>query len=346
MTKKRLREMKKILYMLAMVAAGMLCGCSKEGEVPAGDDGVIALAPAVDRAAAPTKASLQRSSTDLRSDLFHTYVYNAGTQTLYFESDVKYSTEDIDASKHQWLFYSTDGGYKNYYWPLATSLDFFAYAPSSPEYVTVDNSTNPPTFTATLPLTNTGENKHQENIKEFMYAYTSGRQQSSGAVPLEFQHPFAAVRFVVSQSHRDLTVNSISINGIYYKGTSGTDGIWTDLSEGDLELTIDKIIPGDVNFGGELCGPYLVLPQINSGADSNKKEVVIQFHWDGEPDSNWVPVDTGAKIYKLSGSITNDWEASKVYTYTLDLGNSREEILFKISVDEWEFVYEHEFEIE
>lgn len=334
--------------MLAMLAAGILCGCSKEDQASAGNDNAILLAPFVDGDMAPAKASLYRNSIDLRSDLIHTYVYHNGTDDPYFDSDVKYSTEDIDASKHQWLFCGTDGTYKKYYWPLATALDFFAYAPSSTEYVTVDHSTNPPTFTADMPLTNTGEGNHQDKIKEFMYAYTPSRTVAGGTVPLEFQHPFAAVRFVVSQSHRDLTVNSISICGIDCKGTfNPEDETWTGLSADDMVLKVGKKIPEQVNFGGELCGPYLFLPQENAGKGT--KSIEIEVEWEGNmEDDKWVKVDGKDNTFKNRNvvRIPNDWEASKVYTYTLDLGNSREEILFKVSIEEWDFIYEHEFEIE
>jgi hypothetical protein len=181
-------------------------------------------------------------------------------------------------------------------------------------------------------------------MKEFMYAYTPDRTAPQGTVPLAFQHPFAGVIFEVKQSQRNLTVNTITISGINYKGTftpAGDDSGWNNTADkSDLVLTVGKIIPGDVNFGGELCGPYIVLPQANSG---DPKELGIECHWKGYDTTS----DDLAKDTKvLKGKITNDWEPGHIYTYTLDLGNSREEILFQVKVTPWKYVYDHEFEIE
>jgi hypothetical protein len=148
-----------------------------------------------------------------------------------------------------------------------------------------------------------------------------------------------------------LTVNKITIGDIQYKGKCSfseadpDNPVWTsegiDSPTDDLVLNINKIIPGQVNFGGDLCDYCLVLPQINEGTP---KSFSIECHWDGYDTDPSDDVDETVKTF--TGSITNNWEPSKIYTYTLDLGNSREEILFKVTVDPWHYVYEHEFEIE
>ncbi len=323
-----------------MVLSG---GCSKVVG-PEENSGSIALAPVIGNGNSHTRALLYKTEPELRGDLFRVYTFVSGTSTSYFGSDVKFSNESINEAEHQWRFYNN--GYKDYYWPLQGALDFLATAPSVCSYVDVNTGTYPPTLTVNMPLSNTGGTLNQENMKEFMYAYTPNREKSQGVVPLAFNHPFAAIVFKVSQSHRDLTVNSITIKDVRYEGSfNPSTTVWdfTGKGTGDLELAVEKIIPGDVNFGGELCGPYLVLPQVNSG-DANKKVIEIEFHWVGNPDEGWERVSENT--YKITGRIANDWEASKVYTYTLDLGNSREEILFKVSVEEWDYIYEHEFEIE
>lgn len=342
-----MKRMKLLMYVVAASVALQLCGCSKE-RPSVEDDRTIALVPVVEQGGVGTRASLYDSEEDMRADLIHVHAYDSGTSQPSFSSDAKYSTEDIDVSRHRWLFH--DGSaYREYYWPLDRSLDFFAYAPVSSGYVTVDASVNPPEFTATLPLSNNAGAVNQENMKEFTYAYAYDRDKSGGPVPLAFHHPFAAVIFKVARSQRDLTVKNIVIGGVNYAGTCSLDPLHPEIPAwntdgrpaGDLNLTVGKIIPGDVNFGGELCGPYLVLPQKNSGADG--KDLGIECHWKGyDTDSDLEADDT--KV--LMGKITNDWEPGKVYVYALDLGNSREEILFKVSVTPWKYVYEHEFEIE
>ena len=337
--------MNRLLYIYVMLTAGLICSCSKE-DAPSPNNDTIVLIPSVDKDV-KTRASLYEVDNDLRTDRFHVFSYNAGTSDLYFDSYMKYSDEDMeDVTKHQWRFHG-DEGYKSYFWPLAASLDFFAYTPVGNGYVTIDYTLNPPAFTVDMPLANTGTGVNQENIKEVMYAYTPGRKSSHGEVPVAFKHPFAAVVFKVGQSHRDLTVKNITIKDIHHVGRCAFDrddpgnAEWTfgAGSVGDMELNVDKIIPGMVNFGGELCGPYLVLPQENAGS---AKTFTVECYWKGyDPMSDDVVADT--KI--LSGTITNDWEASNVYTYTLDLGNSREEILFKVQITPWDYVFDHEFEI-
>lgn len=337
--------MKRLLYISAALTLGLMCSCSK-GNIPEADKDMITLAPVLDNEESLTRASLYGDENDLRADLIHTRAYSSGTTDHILDSDVRYSSEDLDATRHQWRFYEQNGStgsYKSYLWPLGGELDFFAYAPSSQKYVTFDYGTNPPTFTAQLPLSNIGGTENQDNMTEFMYAYTPDWSKSQGPVPLEFKHPFAAIRFMVSQSQRDLTVNKITLADIESKATYDiAEGTWTYEvnSRKDLVLTVGKTIPEDVNFGGELCGTYLVLPQTNEGAG---KTLSIECHWEGyDPGS----INSSDDTKTLTGTITHNWEASQIYTYTLDLGNSREEILFEVSVTPWDYIYEHVFEIE
>lgn len=328
-------------------------GCSKEKPSPE-NDGAILLVPVMDERDALTRATLYQNEDDLRGDTFHVQAYLSEGNDPYFNSDVRYSAEALDVTKHQWRFYEPIGNagqykYMEYYWPIGHSLDFFAYAPSDCSYVEVNVQSNPPAFTATIPLSNadTENEVHQDNMKEFMYAYAPGQDKSSGPVSLDFKHPFAGIVFKVAQSHRDLTVKSITVNGIYNKGTcsiaDSAEPEWTLTSNGDLILSIEKEIPGEVNFGGELCDPYLVLPQENS---TQHKGITVKFHWIGNKDENWTEVAGEDNTYIISGEISNDWSVGKIYTYSLNLGNSREEILFEVSVQDWKYVYEHEFEIE
>ena len=343
---------RKQFHICAALVAMLLCGCSKEGpfkDSSSQNDSAIDIMPVMDGGKAATRASLYDDEDDLREDLFHTYSYLSATPTrptaLFFSSDARYSDEDIDQSKHRWLFWG-ESGYQSFYWPLEGTLDFFAYAPSDNGYVQINSSVNPPTFTATMPMTNTEGTVHQENMKEFLYAYTPARDKTGGAVPLAFRHPFSGIVFKVKQSQRDLTVKSITIDGVRYVGTASVDpetgvATWTldETKSAKLDLTVNKIIPGTVNFGGELCGPYLVLPQDNTEG----KELCIECHWKGyDPESDDEEDDT--KV--LKGKITNEWKASQIYTYNLDLGNSREEIMFSVEVTPWKYVYDHVFEIE
>ena len=337
--------MKRLLWILAVSAVLLVGGCSKEKPSPE-NDGAISLVPVMDKDDVLTRGTLYQNASDLQADIFHTYAYLGGTTDTFFDSDVRYSTVES-----RWRFHQ-ESGYLDYYWPIEHSLDFFAFAPSDCGYVTVDNQTNPPTFTAEMPLTNTGiTDVHQEDMKEFMYAYTSGKDKSAGPVTLAFNHPFSAIIFKVSQSHTGLTVNSITVGGIAYAGTCSFENntpevpVWNlENVTGDMTLTVGKTIPADVDFGEELCGPYLVLPQTNATVN---KTVTIEFTWHGvNTNQSWNKVDGKEDTYTISGSISNDWTAGKIYTYSLDLGSSAGDVVLDVSVTDWKYVYEHVFEIE
>ncbi len=326
---------------------GLLCGCSKE-KFPEKNDREITIVPMVDDVETSTKAMLYHAEPDLRDDMFNVQAYLHGTDNRYFNSNMFYSDQSLDVSEHKWYF----EGYKKFYWPLTDALDFFAYAPTSiptsdesPYSIKVNYAINPPTFTAKLPLNNTETTIHQYNMKEFMCAYVQNKDKSTEVLNLSFTHPFAAIKFRVKQSQRNLRVNYIKIDGIEYSGTfnlldnDSSKPNWTfgqDDANGDFNLKIDKTIPTDVNFGGDLCDYCLVLPQSNDGG----KDFSIECYWEGYDKEG------GNDTRVLTGIITNTWEASKLYTYELDLGNSREEILFEVSVEPWKWVYEHEIPIE
>ena len=347
---------KSLSYTNALIISlsALLCCCAKETQ-PESNGNEIALNPSVNYKVALFKgATLYMPDADnptagLRSDMFHVVTFftkDKPSGSVYFESNAKYSNEALDVTKHRWRFYTSEGSgaYLHYYWPFNSNVDFFAYAPHNCSYVTLDNSSNPPAFTASMPLENTGTGVHLDNMKEFIYAYTPDRGVEGGEVPISFEHPFAAIKFKVLQSHRNLTVKNITISNVYNTGTCRLVSYgqtlyipeWTNSGKGDMSLIIEKIIPGQVNIGGELGGPYLVLPQENRGVTVDNFS--IECHWAG--------YEAADNIKTFTGLINNDWEAGKMYTYTLDLGNSGNDILLSVDVEPWVYVYNHELDIE
>lgn len=240
------------------------------------------------------------------------------------------------ADAKDWRFTNAAGAYVNYYWPKQDKLDFFAYFPmditktgvTSVAYTYEDG----PSFNYSLPLDN------QEGLQEFIYSYVQKKDVSTGNVQLDFHHPFAAVKFELGMSYR-LMMHGIKLTNIYYTGSYSTDKDrkWqmTQVEPyGDLDISIGKGVPDQINFNSPIGGPYMVAPQ--TIPDAAKFQISFT-RLDGQPETKTV------NLYNLGG-ITK-WEAGKQYTYTLSLGNTEEEILFKVTVENWKVV-DHKNEID
>lgn len=229
------------------------------------------------------------------------------------------------------------------------------------------------TFKCNLPVVagddSTDELDNQDELTEFIYAYAIGKDKTyqdnnNNVVPLKFRHPLSAIYFKLKQAHRDLILQKIVINSLYATGTfasesdtgdsgfSITSGNWTGSgNRTDLTLNISKKIPEDINFNAMVGGPYLVMPQSMTYGTGEKLTMEIYFNWSGSiaPVEGKLEKVDDAYNYKaiidlstLQISSVNgvpqtlsSWEPGMRYTYTLDLGDNKEEILFKVLVEPW-----------
>lgn len=336
------RKMKKnILHSLAvllMTAAAV--SCSKE--VTPEPDGAIRLDPKVGEGYNDTKTSIFSDAELPETETFHVDAFlsdPSGAVKPYFSSYAAhlYIYNDQDQID-EWRFCDLPSGspaWKNYYFPLEGTVDFFAYVPQG--YVTVSKTTNPPTFSAELPLLSA----QTDEVKEFMYAYTPAMSKESPTVPLAFEHPFAAIRFVVGQSHRDLTIQSMGFKNIVSSGTCTLNNengrylpSWALGDKTDMSVDIKKIIPGDINFGGPVGETYIVMPQ-----NLDAVKFVINYSWNNNNNND------SDDEYNIEVGLGGSWTAGKIYTYSLDLGNSAEEILFNVEVEKWVHTYDYTFEL-
>ena len=241
----------------------------------------------------------------------------------------------------------------DYYWPNdETNLHFLAVMPKDLSSSIVDAAnlsfnSNGVLFSCTRP--NVIKDSVEANVKEFVYAYTAAPDRGEN-VGLRFVHPFAAIKFRLHQSHRDLSIHSITLKNVYTTGTfcNRVDtrsevpllSAWTQTgSPGELKIEIEKTVPAEINFGAEIGGPYLVIPQSISGV-----KLQINYTWNTD-----VKKDSGELSIQIPGE-HETWDPGKVYTYTLDLGDNKEEILFKVSVEPWvkgeTGAYENEYDVE
>ncbi len=262
-----------------------------------------------------------------------------------------------------WRFATMSGGlinYFDYYWPKDEKLNFFAHMPmdASQAAVTGKGYTNgQPWFSFSLPLyaydldpdpedadTNVpASSPNQETLREFIYAYTPGQdkaeQDVNDGVQLQFRHPFAALYFDLGKSYRmklkSLTVMNIGFEGEY--SYDGSDWELTQTGAGNLYISVMADVPSDeLNFNSHIGGPYIVMPQ---DVTNDVKLRIIGSRLGGEVYDHTVSL--------AALGLPEKWEAGMKYTYTLNLGEADEEILFKVRVEEWDVVdYKNEIDVE
>ena len=294
------------------------------------------------------------------------YTFIGGTRVWYFVPD--------NAQVGSWRCYdTTNKNFVQYYWPQEGLVDFFAYMP----WV---NSTRNKNITMGSYDSETGQliscqmqkSTSLEDIEgqETLVAYTKGKSKADGTVGMQFVHPFSAVYFELEQAHRNLEIRWIRFNNVYLKGTTrlnattneSTQILWdtTNSIPDKFKIDINQKIPDQINFGGMIGGPYLVMPQNltkNNNDAADDVTVTIEYYWDNadkdnEDDEIEGDEDEDKKndIYRITRTITSgvkEWIAGKKYTYVLHLGDNKEEILFKVKVEKWDAIaYDHIIDLE
>ena len=96
---------------------------------------------------------------------------------------------------------------------------------------------------------------------------------------------------------------------------------------GNLWIEVEKDIPTPINFNSPIGGPYLVAPQ---SIPEDAKFVISYTRLDLTKETKTVTLKSLGGIEK--------WEAGKIYTYKFSLGNTEEEILFKVTTENWKVV--------
>lgn len=266
-----------------------------------------------------------------------------------------------------WRFATMSGGlinYFDYYWPKDEKLNFFAHMPMDASQAAVTDkgyTDGQPWFSFSLPLYAYIESAldptspkyddkilsetipNQETLKEFIYAYAPGQdkaeQDEKGGVQLQFRHPFAALYFDLGKSYR-MKLKSLTVRNIGFEGTYSYDGSdWglTQTKADSLYISVMADVPSDeLNFNSNIGGPYIVMPQ---DVTNNVKLRIIGSRLGGEVYDH--------KVSLAADGLPEKWEAGMKYTYTLNLGEADEEILFKVRVEEWDVVdYKNEIDVE
>ena len=263
----------------------------------------------------------------------------------------------------------------DYYWPNDHRVNFVAYMPYdlNKSVIADFDFTNESgvSFDCTLSGTSGSDRiiddtkDNQRTVKhEFVYAYRHDCQKGEAdkdPVKLRFVHPFAAVKFRLSQSHRNLTIHYITLSGVYNSGiyTNGEDTYdnyktgqstltykyWNtdNVEPGTLKVDYDKTVPTEINYYSLIGGPYLVIPQ-----SLEDVKLSVCYSWNKGNVNENINHETTTPI-SISTSDVPAWHPGMIYTYTLNLGDNKEEILFKAMVEPWakgeDEGYENQYEV-
>lgn len=185
-----------------------------------------------------------------------------GTESFFVESD---SVAVWNSNRNRWTLNKT------YYWPADTEMEFYAYAnlPENPAgagqakiaFVEKDLDKHLQKLTYVVP-------DHTDKQRDILLATYKGNGNASGEAELTFQHPLAAVQFIVDESMKDFEGTiSITMDGVYLKGTveqSIEDPKIFDWDPVTIGTTVTQDNHGlPLEIHGKVQGdPFLVIPQV------------------------------------------------------------------------------------
>ncbi len=264
-----------------------------------------------------SRAATVDNAADLQSCDLRIDAYYHGTGTKYLNG----AKLHYDAST--WKFWDGDAQL-HYYWPIegsvynpasdnitVSSLDFVGLCPYVvPGYITsTDYNGVSGSISFDCDLSSYMTSAAQSGVTEYLCAVNPGQTQATqdeagGAIPLEFTHPFARVKFVITDAcGENVKINSISIADLKTTATCTFDGSTTTWGSygGNAAMTLTQ----ELEIGGTTeTDPFLVIPN-----DYGAKTLTVNATWD---DWSNVTMD-------VSTSVTFNWQAGYSYTYNLTL---------------------------
>ena len=311
----RHNDMSRLIVLALVLAAGLLAGCARD--VPEIKEEKAEISVTTNLTPMRMRANTINSDTELQG-------YDIKIDAYYNGTDTKY----IDGAKlhynSSWMFWEDGepGSQEHYYWPfegsvvaggstIASILDFVGYCPyATPSYITPReyDPTDGVTFTCDLSsyMTNSAQSSLQEYLVAILDAQTLATQTAAGgALPLQFKHPLAYIKFSLSEATTDnVTVNSISMEELKTRGSCSFDGTTSSWSDQSVSATMN-LTETLQRHETEETSPFLVIPN-NYG----EKTLSVNATW-----TEWGDVQT--RTYEAP--LTIDWVAGYAYTYTLTI---------------------------
>ena len=288
---------KRLLTYIILAAVAVTASCTKNTvDLPYG--GAISFAPVAEKS---TKAIIE-GTTYPTTESFAVSAYHEGSDAYF---------EDLEASYNNSIaLWETSTAE---YWPLAGSLTFNAYSPSSASGVSIDQDG----------ISATGYTIQDQTQMTTDLCYASATVADCAnhpeSVSLVFNHALSQVVFRVKAAsyyaNTTLTLNSLSIAGIYSVGdftgseweNQDTENLY-NLSSTPTNLTYDgENVPETIEIS-----KYLLLPQtFGSNAAIN-----VDYGVDLGGGRTFANPPVSIPL----GSTIAAWEPGKKYIYTINIG--------------------------
>lgn len=305
---------------LCLMGLALVSACSKsEVDKPVGS---ISFSPVAARA---TKGIIS-GTTYPEGETFVVSAYHEGTDAYFEDLTASYSLTQNGTK----LWSTSDVQY----WPLAGSLDFYAYSPASAGLTITSGGVSAEDYTITTAA---------QMTTDLCYASASVADCANhpDSVPLTFSHALSQVVFRVkaadyystATSTVTLSMTSLALKGIYSVGDLN-QGTWENLGS-EHNYTLSGT-PTELTYNGsnqpetvDVCA-YLFLPQeLGPNAAISVGYSIVQRISGTDYTLENTPV-----TIPLGSSLTQ-WEPGKKYIYTLNIGMNNV-ITFTASTVGWQ----------
>lgn len=304
--------MQLLATLLLLATAFVLSACSSDDTNTTPNDvneSEIRFNPSVWQVLEGTRATFYDTGVQ-NSGSFTCAAFSANSTTPYFD----YTT--VNWVTDAWTF--SDG---KHYWPATGSLDFFAYMPvGGVSYITgptYSTARNPQFACVSLPMTYNSETPEADQgsgLQEFVFALVTDRTKAldgANGVTLNFQHPFACIKFLLSASHPNIIINSITFKGIKNNGSYSHNNSpqWTttgDATNFVMALTGEAATFNNNTTTKQIGTDYLMIPQEWTG------EIEVNASW-----NDWGDTPVAHTVTTTIQTIT--WQPGYSYTYTFTI---------------------------
>ena len=288
---------------LLAVAAVLLSGCRKGHP----ERGAIAL-DARSEWTDLTKATLLRGASLATVEI--------GTSAFLYEGDW---TDALTPNYFHNVPFRYQGAFwipeVSYYWPgSGRNLRLFCYAPYDAASVSDQEKAGAPSVRFTV----ADEPARQVDLLVADTGTMDGVERQ--AVTVNFSHALCAVRFAIKAGSRSGLLRGLEMGGLYDSASRSLawGSAWTSFS-GDASYALEGRFrytssSEDLNLFDADTGILLLLPQTR-----NNVWLRAFYEVQGEEDVREIK----------AGPITVNWEAGRIYTYTLDV---RESVTVSVSV--------------
>lgn len=317
--------------MMILLAAGLPVGCCHKDEpvqrneitVTTGVSGMLRRANTIDN-------DIALQGKDLKIDAY----FHDRTDKYLDGKKLHYDLGHTPSAA--WVFW--DGSaQEHYYWPATgavfepsgvnityTALDFVGFCPfDKPAYIGTPTYAVATGVSFTCDVSSYMTNTAQASMQEYLIAVLDSQTlqtqtDAGGALPMQFKHPFALVKFVITDaSGTHVQINSIKIENLYTTGTctyNGTDLAWSALS-GAADMTLEQELK--IGTSTTETTPFLVIPT-NYGT----KYLTVNATWD-----DWSDVT----ITTYGADVEFNWEPGHIYTYNLTL----DKVALKVDIQKY-----------